>query len=39
SFNGRNGTDALAESIRYMRIPLRVVSKGDDLSKVLSVGG
>jgi uncharacterized protein (DUF58 family) len=39
SFNGPPGTDKLAEDIRYMNIPLRVVRRGDDLGKVLSVGG
>lgn len=39
SFNGPAGTDELAENFRYMRIPLRVVRKGDDLGKVLSVRG
>jgi uncharacterized protein (DUF58 family) len=39
SFNGPAGTDDIAESLRYMRTPLRVVRNGDDLGKVLSVGG
>lgn len=38
SFNGLEGTDEIAAGIRYLRTPLRVVRKGDDLGKVLSVG-
>jgi uncharacterized protein (DUF58 family) len=39
SFDGPAGTDDLAKSFRYMGTPMRIVRKGDDLVKVLSVGG
>jgi uncharacterized protein (DUF58 family) len=38
SFDGPAGTDDLAKSFRYMGTPMRIVRKGDDLVKVLSVG-
>jgi len=39
SFNGLEGTDEIAEGLRFMKIPLRVVRRGDDLSQALSFGG
>jgi uncharacterized protein (DUF58 family) len=39
SFNGPVGTEEIAEGLRLMKIPLRVVHNGDDLSKTLSLGG
>jgi hypothetical protein len=38
SFNGPEGTDEIAKGLRFMRIPLRVVRRDDDLSSVLSIG-
>jgi uncharacterized protein (DUF58 family) len=38
TFNGPAGTGELADAIRYMKIPLRVVRNGDDLGEVLSTG-
>lgn len=39
SFNGPSGTDLLAEMIRFLRIPLRVVHCGDNLGAALSERG
>lgn len=39
SFNGLEGTDEIAEGLRFLKIPLRVVRRGDDLSQALSIGG
>jgi uncharacterized protein (DUF58 family) len=38
SFNGPEGTDEIAEGLKYMKIPLRVVRRDDDLSNAISVG-
>jgi len=38
SFNGPEGTDEIAEGLKFMKIPLRVVSRDADLSNALSVG-
>jgi uncharacterized protein (DUF58 family) len=38
SFNGPEGTDEIAEGLKFMQIPLRVVSRDADLSNALSVG-
>ena len=38
SFNGPEGTDEIAEGLKYMKIPLRVVRRGADLSNALSIG-
>jgi hypothetical protein len=38
SFNGPAGTEEIAEGLRLMKIPLRVVRNGDELGKALSVG-
>jgi uncharacterized protein (DUF58 family) len=38
SFNGPEGTDEIAEGLKYMKIPLRVVRRDADLSNALSVG-
>ncbi len=37
SFNGPEGTDEIAEGLKYMRIPLRVVRRDDDLSNTISL--
>ena len=39
SFNGPVGTEEIAEGLGLMKIRLRVVHNGDDLSKTLSLGG
>lgn len=36
SFNGPEGTDEVAAGLRYMRVPLRIVRRDDDISKALS---
>jgi len=36
SFGGASGTDRLAESIKYMGVPYRIIRKDADLSAVLS---
>jgi uncharacterized protein (DUF58 family) len=36
SFNGPEGTDELAEGLRNMRVPLRVVRRDDDITNSLS---
>jgi uncharacterized protein (DUF58 family) len=36
SFNGPSGTDQLAEMLRFLRVPVRVVRRGDDLGAALS---
>jgi uncharacterized protein (DUF58 family) len=38
SFNGPEGTNEIAEGLQFMRIPLRVVRRDDDLSSALSIG-
>lgn len=38
SFNGPAGTAEIAEGIRLLKIPLRVIRNGDDLGKALSTG-
>jgi uncharacterized protein (DUF58 family) len=38
SFNGPAGTEEIAEGLRLMKIPMRVVRNGDELGKALSVG-
>jgi uncharacterized protein (DUF58 family) len=36
SFNGPTGTDRLAEMVRFLRIPFRVIHRGDSLTQALS---
>lgn len=38
SFNGPAGTDALVETMKFMRVPVRQVREGDDLGPALSGG-
>jgi len=38
SFNGPEGTDDIADGLKYMKIPLRVVRRDADLSNALSIG-
>jgi uncharacterized protein (DUF58 family) len=38
SFNGPEGTDEVAEGLKYMKIPLRIVRRDADLSNALSIG-
>jgi uncharacterized protein (DUF58 family) len=37
SFNGPAGTGEVAEGLRYMKVPLRVVRRDDDIAKALSL--
>ncbi|HEX9616377.1 MAG TPA: DUF58 domain-containing protein [Anaerolineales bacterium] len=39
TFNGPSGTDQLAEMVRFLRIPFRVVHRGDHLGAALSDRG
>lgn len=39
TFNGPSGTDRLAEMVRFLRIPSRVVHRGDNLTIALSDKG
>jgi hypothetical protein len=36
SFNGPAGSDEIAEGLRFMKIPLRIVRRDDDITKALS---
>jgi len=36
SFNGPTGTNQLAEMLRFLRVPVRIVRRGDDLGAALS---
>jgi uncharacterized protein (DUF58 family) len=36
TFNGPEGTGELADGLRYMRIPLRIVKRDDDITNALS---
>lgn len=36
SFNGPEGTGELADGLRYMRVPLRIVKRDDDITNALS---
>lgn len=36
SFNGPEGTDEIAEGLRFMKIPLRIVQRDDNLTSALS---
>ena len=36
SFNGPTGTHQLAEMLRFLRMPVRVLRRGDDLGAALS---
>jgi len=38
SFNGPEGTDEIADGLRYMRVPLRIVHRDDDITSSLSFG-
>jgi uncharacterized protein (DUF58 family) len=38
SFNGPEGTDEIADGLRFMRVPLRVVRRDDDITRSLSFG-
>jgi len=38
SFNGPEGTDEVAEGLKYMKIPLRIVRRDADLRNALSIG-
>ena len=36
SFNGPEGTSEIADGLRYMKVPLRIVRRGDDITNSLS---
>ena len=36
SFNGPAGSDEIAEGLRFMKIPLRIVRRDDDITNALS---
>jgi uncharacterized protein (DUF58 family) len=36
SFNGPEGTDEIADGLRYMKVPLRIVNRADDITNALS---
>jgi uncharacterized protein (DUF58 family) len=38
SFNGPEGTDEIADALRYMRVPMRIVHRDDDITSSLSFG-
>jgi len=36
SFNGPEGTSEIADGLRYMKVPLRIIRRGDDITNSLS---
>jgi uncharacterized protein (DUF58 family) len=36
SFNGPTGTDQLAEMLRFLRVPVRIIRRGDEIGAALS---
>jgi hypothetical protein len=36
SFNGPEGSGEIADGLQYMKVPLRIVKRGDDITNALS---